>query len=147
MSELNSALDFLHDNSFSEKEKIDQVTENIEKNVIEHNQPFNVQLFEEELFKQSYDKNKKHSERLTQNITGYDICHNCIQNVLYKLRNTPVPSYADVWLPVKLRTTLGNAAHEFLQKNTKQFTETELNLKVPSIGFYGKIDFSIGNIF
>lgn len=140
MSELNSALDFLNEVTKESEEQ-----NNTKEEIITQSSPFDIQLFENELHESSFKKNKTRAERPNQNITGYDICHNCIQQVLFKLRNTPIPNYSDIWLPIHMRTELGNAVHSFLQTNTKQFTETELNLKVPSIGFYGKIDYAIGD--
>lgn len=137
MSELYSALEIM-DSNYSQRPMPDMST-------IDPNKPFDIELFERELSMKSYAKNKAKLEKKTQNITGYDICSSCIQEVLFRLRNTPIDDYSDSWLPVWLRTSLGNAAHEFLQSNTSQFTETELNLKVPSIKFYGKIDYAIGS--
>lgn len=139
MSELCGALEFLEGQKKNENE-------NGKRNIVlDPSKPFDISLFEDELYNKSYDKNQSRLNRSNQNITGYDICSNCIQEVLYRLRNTPISNYADSWLPIFMRTELGNATHLFLQSNTSQFTETELNLKVPSIRFYGKVDFSIGS--
>lgn len=145
MSELNAALDFLSDN-IKFKETIIEETEkkNINADETENFKPFDINLFIDELASVSFKRNEEKISRTRQNITGYDIAHNCIQQVLFKLRNTPLPNYSDPWLPIFMRTQIGNAVHEFIQSNSKQFTETELNLKVPSIGFYGKVDYMCG---
>lgn len=143
MSELNSAIDFLNNQTKNQENNIN-TKDNIEKKINKNNKPFDIQLFENELYKKSFEYNKHKCDRQTQNITGYDICNNCIQEIVYKLRNTPISNYADGWLPIHMRTELGNATHTFIQNNTSQFTEIELNLKVPSLKFYGKIDYAIG---
>jgi len=107
-------------------------------------EPFSITTFATEIEEMSAEKNELRSKR-SGNITGYDIAHNCIRQVIYRLRNTPVPNWADSWLPIHFRSTIGSAIHEFIQNNTKQLTEIEANLKVPSIGFYGKIDGLIGS--
>lgn len=149
MSELNSALEFLE----SAAEIKSPPTDNLPKEEIQKDNPvqenehnfFDIQRFGQELYHISENKNRKRAERPNQNITGYDIAHNCIQQVLYKLRNTPIQNYADSWLPLFMRTEVGSAVHNFIQNNTKQFTETEVNLKVSSIKFYGKVDYMIGH--
>jgi len=55
-----------------------------------------------------------------------------------------VKSFADKWLPILLRSTIGTAIHEFIQSNTNQFTEGEVSLKIPSIKFSGRLDNLIG---
>lgn len=149
MSELNEAIDFIENiekspivESVSLEEKQNQIeTTQIDKT----REIFDIQEFGNELYKTSEFRNKERAERPHQNITGYDIAVNCIMQVLFKLRNTPIENYADSWLPIYMRSEVGTAVHNFIQKNTSQFTETELNLKVPSIGFYGKIDFMVGD--
>lgn len=150
MSELTSAIDFLeaseeiHDDQTSEK----RVIEDLETSELSNNDElkfFDIQEFGRELYSKSEMKNKERLSRPSQNITGYDIAHNCIMQVLFKLRNTPIRNYADSWLPIFMRTEVGSAVHNFIQGNTNQFTETEVNLKIPSIRFYGKIDYMIGS--
>ena len=146
MSELTAVLDFLSSSSEIKTDvatSIEEVTEIINEKT-EIISPFDIQKFGQELEKFSGQRNVERASRAHQNITGYDIAHNCIAQVLFKLRNTPVPNMSDPWLPIFMRVELGNAVHSFIQTNTAQFTETELNLKVPSIGFYGKIDFMCG---
>jgi len=134
LSELNATIEFLED---SVEENIETEEIIIEKpKIITESIPFDIKKFRDELEIISRKKNQQRAERPNQNITGYDIAHNCIMQVLFKLRNTPIKNYADIWLPIFMRTELGNAVHRFIQDNTKQFTEVELNLKVPSIRFY-----------
>ena len=140
MSELNGALEFLEGQS-----KTVNPETNKRNIIIDNSKPFDISVFEDELYNKSYEQNKVRLNYSHQNITGYDICSNCIQEVIFKLRNTPITQYADCWLPIFMRTEIGNATHKFIQSNTSQFTETELNLKVPSIRFYGKIDYAIGS--
>ena len=147
MSELNSAIDFLESAAEIKTPPTDnlkQTKEDVSSTNDEHSF-FDIQKFGQELYHISEKKNRKRAERSNQNITGYDICNNCIQQILFKLRNTPIENYADSWLPIFMRTEVGSAVHNFIQNNTKQFTETEVNLKIPSIGFYGKVDYMIGN--
>ena len=106
--------------------------------------PFDIIKFADELQQRSENKKRGYASN-TQNINAYDVAHNCIRQIVYKLSGTPVKSYADKWLPVLLRTTLGNAVHDFIQKNTNQMTEQEVSLKVPSIRFSGRCDGLIGN--
>ena len=143
MSEVTGTLDFLGHDCVPAKPKID-ITD---KKIIECDikfEPFSISKFQEEIREISEDKNLKRAQRPNQNITGYDIAHNCMQNIIFKLRNIPVESYADKWLPIHMRSSIGTGIHEFIQRNTQQFTEIEPNIIVPSIGFYGKIDGLIG---
>lgn len=144
MSELSSTLSFLEKTSFT---KDIGENEQTDSHIINSNQDcfFDIQKFGQELYLKSEEKNRSRANRANQNITGYDIAHNCIRQVLFKLRNTPIQNYADAWLPIFMRTEVGTAVHNFIQSNTEQFTETEINLKVPSIRFYGKIDYLIND--
>ena len=141
MSDLNSTINFLE----SVEEIKNPPMDEIKVNNSDEFHFFDIGKFSQELFEKSDFENKKRAMRPVQNITGYDIAVNCIQNVLFKLRNTPLENYANSWLPIFMRTEIGTGVHNFIQKNTKQFTETEVNLKVPSIRFYGKIDYLINN--
>ncbi len=148
MSDVTGSLDFLGHQNEPRKPKEQQavVIKEADMEVIDlSGKPFNIADFQEEIRSMSEEKNKKRAQRPNQNITGYDIAHNCIQSILYKLRHTPVPSYADKWLPIHMRSSIGTGIHEFIQRNTQQFTEIEPNIVVPSIGFYGKIDGLIGD--
>ena len=143
LSDVTGSLDFLgHQNEPQIPTPIKEVNEDLK---LLPNEPFNIAQFAEEIRIKSEDTNIKKAQRPHQNITGYDIAHNCIQSILYKLRHTPVPSYADKWLPIHMRSSIGTGIHEFIQRNTSQLTEVEPNIIVPSINFYGKIDGLIGN--
>ena len=121
---------------------------NINNNLVDENQkalsPFNIDLFAKEVWKKSNSKGKAYS-KLTQSISGYDIAHNCIASVVYKLLNTPVKSFAAKWLPIMMRGVIGTAIHDFIQGTSNQFTELEPTLKVPSIRYSGRLDALIGN--
>lgn len=113
----------------------------IENNIIEKKNShdiFNISLFEEELRERSELKNRSYLTTST-NISAYDIAHNCIMQTIKKLLNHPIESYSDTWLPVMMKQVIGDAIHEFIQ-SSKQFTEGEVSIKVPSIKFSGRID-------
>jgi len=109
----------------------------------ENYEPFNIDTFIKELYDKSAVKNQLYKD-ITQNINAYDISSGCIREIVYKLNNTPVESFADKWLPILLRSTLGSAVHDFVQNNTNQFTEREVSLKIPSIRFSVRLDNLIG---
>ena len=93
---------------------------------------FDIQEFIDALAEKSANKNasmRKHSV----SINSYDIAHNCIREVVFKILNYPVESFEDVWLPIQMRAALGNAIHDFVQSTYPYFTETEVSIKVPSI--------------
>jgi len=106
--------------------------------------PFDVELFTKEVARKSDSKGRAYSH-LTQNISGYDIASKCIADVVFKLQNTPVESFASKWLPIAMRGTIGTAIHDFIQGTSDQFTELEPSLKIPSIRFSGRLDGLIGN--
>ena len=106
-------------------------------------EPFNIDTFIKELYQKSSVRNQLYKEAV-QNISAYDISSGCIREVIYKLANTPVESFADKWLPILMRSTIGTAIHEFIQNNSNQFTEREVSLKIPSIRFSGRLDNLIG---
>lgn len=105
--------------------------------------PFDISLFRKELQEKSSIKNQLYRES-AENINAYDVATCCILDIVYKLTNTPVENFADKWLPILLRSSIGNAIHEFIQKNSDQFSETEISMKIPSIRFSGRIDNLIG---
>ena len=105
---------------------------------------FDLDTFINETHIKSRDKNKEAIEKQLY-MSAYDVASSCISNIIYKIRNTPIQSYATKWLPVVLRSYLGNAAHAFIQHESKQFTEQEVSLKVPSIRFSGRLDCLINN--
>ena len=121
--------------------KIDQ--EIIKEIKGERKKPFNVAAFAQEVAHKAENKNRIYAE-VASNINAYDIADNCIRQIVYKLSGTPVSSFGDKWLPLSFRSTLGSACHDFIQGISKQFTESEISLKVPSIRFSGRLDNLIG---
>lgn len=105
---------------------------------------FDISLFATELDEKLALQNKERYN-YSSNITAYSIAHDCIMYTVKKILNYPVPSFGSNWLPIVFRTELGNSLHSAIQKNTMQFDEVELQLKVPSIRFYGKCDGNSGN--
>lgn len=124
------------------KEIIQPKEENIPEE-IENLNPFDIEIFARELYEHSETKNREVIESSTS-INAYDVAHNCIKQVVYRLNNTPVESFANKWLPIFMRSFIGSAIHEFIQSSS-QFTEREISVKVPSIRFSGRADCSIGN--
>lgn len=116
------------------------------KNKIEgkKGKPFDTSIFNEELREKSEVKNKNFS-KFSKNINAYSISSECICAVIMKILGYPIKSFADKWLPLVMRGTIGSAIHDVIQDNTKQFTEVECSMKVPSIRFSGRIDGIIGN--
>lgn len=106
-------------------------------------EPFNIDKFTKELYDKSAVRNQLYREN-TQNINAYDISSGCIREIVYKLLNTPIESFADKWLPILMRGVIGTAVHEFIQNNTNQFTEREVSLKIPSKRFSVRLDNLIG---
>lgn len=98
---------------------------------------FAIDTFVKEMKDNSITSNK--SRYSTTRFNAYDIASNCIRNVLFRIYKTPLNSYEDTWLPVKLRTTIGSACHDFLQ-SSKIFTEKEVYLRIPSKNISVKID-------
>lgn len=105
---------------------------------------FDLDLFVKELYQKTSKKNRENIEK-QKYMSSYDVATSCIQNIVNKIRNVPVKSYANRWAPITLRGYIGTAIHDFIQENTNQFTENEISLKVPSIKFSGRIDDMIGN--
>ena len=105
---------------------------------------FDVQDFIDELAYNSEKKNKSYRQHASM-INSYDVAHNCIREIIFKILNYPVESYRDVWLPIILRACLGNAVHDFIQGNCSTFTEQEMSVKVPSIRCSTRMDCLIGN--
>ena len=106
--------------------------------------PFDLQLFCEELRKKSEEENKLYLE-YSNTISGYSIASECIGTTIYKILNHPIESFSHKWLPIIMRAELGKAVHETIQKNTNQFTEQERSMKVPSIKVSVRLDGLIGN--
>jgi len=105
---------------------------------------FDVNDFIADVAKNAHDRNNQIITN-SNTISGYDIASNCIRETVYKILNYPVDSYDTVWLPVVFRAALGNAVHEFIQTNSKVFTEAECSLKIPSIRASTRIDNLINN--
>jgi len=147
LTEFNDLVKMLHVNDLNIQEPIFVPTEPIEK--IEPNLPINGQLFDiekftQEIYNKSHIKNQLYREH-ANNINAYDIASSCIKDVVFKLNNTPVESFADKWLPVMMRSNIGNAVHDFIQSNSDQFTEREVSLKLPSIRMSVRLDNLIGS--
>lgn len=126
-----------------EQQSAQAAYEVVEPNIPIDYSPFNIDTFTQELYQKSAVKNQLYREAI-QNISAYDISSGCIREIVYKLNNTPVESFADTWLPILMRSTIGTAIHDFIQNNTNQFTEREVSLKIPSIRFSGRLDNLIG---
>lgn len=153
MSDLNSLVDMLKisdidSNSTSNVQKVDELKdisfEITSSDTCANVTPFDIGLFSKELYNKSSEKNKIY-RIMSNSITSYDLASNCIREVVFRLKNTPVESFADKWLPIMMRSVLGNAIHEFIQNNSSQFTEKEVSIKVPSLRFSGRIDCLIGS--
>ena len=104
---------------------------------------FNVEEFKKHLKINSAKSNKNFIDN-SERLNSYDIVHSCIRNPIFRLLGTPIHDYSDNWLPVKLRTTIGTACHEFLQNTYNSFTENEIYLRIPSLNISVKIDSLIG---
>lgn len=104
---------------------------------------FNVEEFKKHLKFNSAKSNKSFIDN-SERLNSYDIVHSCIRNPIFRLLGTPIHDYSDNWLPVKLRTTIGTACHEFLQNTYNSFTENEIYLRIPSLNISVKIDSLIG---
>jgi len=126
-----------------EPKKIEEVQSQImpDSNLV--HEPFNIDKFTQEIYDKSINRNQLYREHV-QNISAYDLASGCIKEIVYKLNNTPVESFADKWLPIMMRSTIGSAIHNFIQSNSKQFTETEVSLKVPSLRLSVRLDNLIG---
>lgn len=139
----NEIVEFSEENSNQPIEQINTPTFEEMPQISINYEPFNIDTFNKELFEKSSTKNQLYRD-VVQNISAYDISSGCIRDIFYKLTNTPVKSFADKWLPILMRSTIGTAIHEFIQSNTNQFTEKEVSLKIPSIKFSGRLDNLIG---
>lgn len=128
------------DHTNTDNQEIEENHVNVERMI----QPFDLSLFLHELYEKSEKKNRLYAQ-FSSNISAYDVAHNCIRQVIYKLNKTPVKSFADKWGPLSLRAVIGSAIHEWIQNTTDQFTESEVSLKIPSIRFSGRLDNLIGN--
>ena len=105
--------------------------------------PFDLNVFSKEVYDKSHNKNRDHAAHAV-NMNAYDIAVNCSRQIVYKLLQTPVKSFADKWLPIVFRAQLGKACHDFVQLQSDQFTEAEVSLKIPSIRLSVRLDNLIG---
>lgn len=136
--EISSVLSIL--SSPKEEVKEDNKKEILDEN-IEYN-TFDVRKFISELTQININQNAYVES--VPSISGYSIASDCIMMTLKKIMRTPIESYISPWLPIMMRGVIGEAIHNFIQNNTKQFTELEKSIKVPSINFSGRIDALIG---
>lgn len=100
---------------------------------------FDINHFISDLSAKSENKNKM-AKQHSININSYDVAHNCIREIIFKIQNYPVESYRDTWLPILMRAALGNAVHDFIQSAYTGFTEMECSVKVPSIRASTRMD-------
>jgi hypothetical protein len=112
------------------------IQEEINTDLVE---PFNVQLFANEI-KEKSEKDNKLRKYYSETINGYSIGHDCIGSTVLTIQNYPIKSFAHKWLPIVMRAALGNAVHDFIQKNSNQFSEQEKSIKVPSIRCSVRLD-------
>jgi hypothetical protein len=152
LSEFNGILDIIentNENITTQKSVNTATPEQSQQMVMEESDDlpsgalFDIKDFSRELYHKSQAKNKAYME-VASNISGHDVAHGCILSIVNKILNVPVENYADKWLPIFMRNTIGSAVHDFIQCNTDQFTETEVSMKVPSVRFSGRIDCLIG---
>jgi len=150
MSNFSGILDLLdegedrdnnHISATEANNKINSYIENINTNLTE---PFDIELFSEEI-KQKSEKENKLRNFYSQTINGYSIGHDCIGSTVLTIQNYPIKSFAHKWLPIVMRAALGNAVHDFIQKNSNQFSEQERSIKVPSIRCSVRLDCLISN--
>lgn len=147
LSEFNGVLDAIQDSNNISATLAGDTGQKIEveENKIEvvRGVPFDLNVFAQEVYDKSHYKNKGHADNAV-NMNAYDIAVNCSRQIVYKLLKTPVPSFADKWLPIVFRAQLGKACHDFVQLQSDQFTEAEVSLKIPSIRLSVRLDNLIG---
>jgi len=135
--------DFVGANQITEQTVISEVQPALAAiNQEEEKRFFDLDLFIQEVYNKSTNKNKEMIEK-QKYMSAYDVASSCINNILHKIRNTPIKNYANKWTPIVLRSYLGKSVHDFIQENSNQFTEQEVSLKVPSIRFSGRLDCQI----
>lgn len=105
---------------------------------------FNVDLFVEDVKIKTEQINKEQALN-TYNISSYAIAHDCIREAFFRILDYPAKSYQNQYVPIRLKATLGNAIHEFIQSHSSIFTELEASIKVPSIRMSCRIDALIDN--
>jgi len=141
-----NVLDFLF--SQYDQNATDNASQKNTNNTMSNSDSRKVTFFDIDKFAANLKNNssKRNFDRylFSENITAYDVAHNCIRQVLYRLYNTPIPYYNDIWLPVYMRQIIGNAVHEFIQDNF-EFSEVEVAIKIDEFRFSGRIDAIINN--
>lgn len=135
LNENNSAETTHMPNNLQFKEDVPQQPEVLNPPV----QLFDISQFISDLSSVSETRNKM-AKQNSININSYDIAHNCIREIIFKIQNYPTESYRDVWLPILMRAYLGNAVHDFIQNSYKGFTELECSVKVPSVRASTRLD-------
>lgn len=105
---------------------------------------FDINLFIEDVKTKTHEINKTQIENMIS-INSYSIAHECIREAFFKIMNYPVKDYSDNYLPIRLKSTLGNAVHDFIQTFSNTFTEIETSVKVPSIRMSCRMDALINN--
>ena len=105
---------------------------------------FDVNQFVSDLKIKSEQKNFNRAKN-SNRITSYSIAHDCIRQVYFQIMNYPAKSYSSLYLPIELKSVLGNSVHDFIQKNSSVFTEIEASIKIPSIRVSCRLDALINN--
>lgn len=100
---------------------------------------FDVNQFVEDVKEKSNNIGYIQTKNLTM-INSYAVAHDCIRETFFKINNFPIKSYANSYVPIILKATLGNAVHDFIQKHSTVFTELETSVKVPSIRLSCRMD-------
>lgn len=139
-------LDFFNDLLNADSRKVEEVSKDEfvqQKTQTQQIRVFDITEFERELFVNSANNNREQQQYSTS-VNAYDLM-GCIRAALFKYFKIPVKSFANKWLPILMRSSIGRAIHSFIQKNTQQFTETEVYVKVPSLHFSGRVDAVINN--
>ncbi|MBK7107461.1 MAG: hypothetical protein IPH62_19515 [Ignavibacteriae bacterium] len=136
--EFTDLLTGLQNNKFEEMDSI-----NINNDIKKPLTVFDVNSFIRELKLKSASDNRYFHDS-SERFNAYDLAHNCIRSVLFRIFKYPLKDYSDSWLPVKLRTRLGTACHEFVQSSSI-FTEQETYLRILSENISVKLDCLINN--
>lgn len=100
---------------------------------------FDVNQFVTDVKIQTENRNKEMAMN-TVMINSYAIAHDCIREAFFKIMNYPARSYQSAYVPIKLKSILGNAVHDFIQSHATCFTELETSVKVPSIRTSTRMD-------
>lgn len=100
---------------------------------------FDINGFIEDVNTKAENRNKERALN-TIMINSYAVAHDCIRESFFRIMNYPAKNYKDVYVPINLKATLGNAIHDFIQNYSSVFTETETSVKVPSIRVSCRMD-------